>query len=300
MLDWFSKLDTPQKALVVVGLGAGGVFFLCCGCCGFLGLVGSGLSQQVTEEIAAADRLWDSGEQEQAVRKYKSVIDKNGTYVDDVRPYERIIDFEASRGNRSVASKYADMAVRKFLDVSPDSDAAVVIVEEARAGGEEGIVEERRFANIEQRRAEREESKPERMVGDRRQETDTLADWPTGITTSSGVKIGPYFSKGELTAIAGKIIQQGIGPGWELRRVIGVLGRPTKVSRFDGYLGMSPDAVKEFKDNPLIPPDVKAHMSKVRETCTWSCAEEPETHFILLGFEEGRLVETDGIMIRLP
>jgi hypothetical protein len=252
-----------------------------------MGLLGFGVSQQVRDEIAAADTLWESDQREQAVSKYKSVIDKHGNFVEDARPYERIIEFEAGRGNREVARKYADLAVGKFADVSPDSYAAAAIVEEARASRWEPIAERGRFSTT---NGNTEDPEREGMLG------DPVAEWPTA---SSGVKAGPYYSKDELTAIAGRIIQNGIGPGWELSRVIGILGKPTNVSRSDGYMGMGPDEIREFKNNPLIPPDVKEHLSRVQEICTWSFADEPASHFIMLNFVDGRL-QTDGIVIRLP
>ncbi len=89
LLDWFAKLDATQKAIAIGGLGVG-FFFLCCGCGGLLGMIGFAVSQKVNQEIAAADELWDSGKQQQAVSGYKAVIDENDIFIDDARPYGRI------------------------------------------------------------------------------------------------------------------------------------------------------------------------------------------------------------------
>jgi hypothetical protein len=125
--------------------------------------------------------------------------------------------------------------------------------------------------------------------------------WPTGTTPFGGVKVGPAFSKEELKAVAGRFIQRGIMPGWTLDEVLAVLGTPTTFSRTDGFIGMSPGQKQKFLDDPLIPPDVKASMKDVLEICTWSYADDPETYFISLGFENGRLLDGDhAIALRLP
>ena len=128
---------------------------------------------------------------------------------------------------------------------------------------------------------------------------EPIVDWPTGLTDRSGVRVGPYFSRDELRAINGKFLQEELKPGWQLERVVEVLGKPTRISRTNGLTGKSPEQVKKFMDDPLIPPDVKAHLSKVLETCTWSFADDPDTYFIMLGFEDGQLTK-HGIVLKVP
>jgi len=129
----------------------------------------------------------------------------------------------------------------------------------------------------ERRREDAADDSPGRRIAGRRKktarrgvgETDDRqaggwpANWPSGLTDPSGARVGRYFSREELTRIAGKIIQRGIGPGWRLHNVVEILGTPTKVSRMGGSIGMSPEDVREFMGNPLIPPDVKANMNRV-------------------------------------
>lgn len=137
---------------------------------------------------------------------------------------------------------------------------------------------------------------------DKQPAKEQIVDLPSGLTDRDGVRVGPYFSKKELHDIAGKFIQNEIRPGWELKRVIGILGKPTTFSRTDTFGGNN-DAKerKQFLDDQLIPPGTKAQMLKKTEICTWSCSDDSGKNFIMLGFEEGRLGDDKfSVTLRLP
>jgi hypothetical protein len=122
---------------------------------------------------------------------------------------------------------------------------------------------------------------------------DGSAELPTGLTSAKGVKVGPNFSRKELREIAGRFIQNEIQPGWTLDRVLAVMGKPSNFSRTNGFAGQTPEQQKQFLEEPLIPPSVKRQMQKELVICTWSEKEDPDSLFIMLGFEDGVLGEGD-------
>jgi len=128
-----------------------------------------------------------------------------------------------------------------------------------------------------------------------------LAALPTGLTPPGGAKVGPAFDRKELSEIAGRIIQSGIRPGWDLERVLAVLGKPTRFMRINGFTGQTPETQKKVLDDPLVPPDVKQQMLKELVICTWSYTKDPGSYFITLGFNDGVLDGDDeSITINLP
>lgn len=121
-----------------------------------------------------------------------------------------------------------------------------------------------------------------------------FAELPAGLTPGGGVTVGPTFSRDELRDIAGRFIQNEIKPGWQLEEVIAVLGKPTKFTRSNGFIGQAPEQQKKFMEDPLIPPTVKRQMQKELVICTWSDSKDPGSIFIMLGFQDGVLGDGDS------
>lgn len=128
---------------------------------------------------------------------------------------------------------------------------------------------------------------------------DGSAELPTGLTSTQGVRLGPHFSREELREVAGRFIQNEIQPGWQLERVIAVMGKPTVFQRTNGLSWHPPEKRKQFLEDPLIPPSVKREMQKETAICTWSDKEDPDSYFIMLLFEEGVLADWECVSINL-
>lgn len=123
-----------------------------------------------------------------------------------------------------------------------------------------------------------------------------FAELPAGLTPGGGVTVGRTFSRDELRDIAGRFIQNEIKPGWDLEKVIAVLGKPTKFARSNGFIGQTPEQQKKFLEDPLIPPSVKRQMQKELAICTWSDSKDPDSIFIMLGFQDGVLGDGDSFI----
>jgi hypothetical protein len=260
------------------------------------------LGDEQLEKLRQADALWKEGDFDAAAGIYAQVVEKEtrtfgGTKARDSlpQPMGRLIDHVAGKGGMAAATGYAVKSLN--IRVTP-----LVMTDD----GSSALEAARREKSAEQDRRERENasqrsSRDSEDVTATRQ-TDAPAveasgELPTGLTGIFGERVGPDFSPEELRAVAGRFIQNEVRPGWELERVLGLLGKPSTFSRTNGLVGQSPDEQRRFMDDPLIPPGVKRSMSKELVICTWNDSTDPDNRFIKLAFVNGRLSGDEGAIV---
>jgi len=105
---------------------------------------------EAKNELAEANRLWDSGQKSDAVSKYKSILNKGLVSVPDgsERPtvYQRVIDFDVEQGNMSGAQAMVEKALDDKVNPSSDNKATQTLVVQVRAEREKKEAEAKRKA----------------------------------------------------------------------------------------------------------------------------------------------------------
>lgn len=77
--------------------------------------------QEASHRLHEANKLWDNGSQDEAVAKYKTLIDDSIGFIDrSNRPtvYQRIIDFEAEHGHHNSAKQMIEKALNVDVPLS--------------------------------------------------------------------------------------------------------------------------------------------------------------------------------------
>lgn len=90
----------------------------------------------IKKNLEEADQLWASGQKAEAVSKYKTVLDSGVSSVDkSLRPtvFQRVIEFEAEKGDTSSAMQYARQAASNDVEVVTDKPAAKKLLADAKA-----------------------------------------------------------------------------------------------------------------------------------------------------------------------
>jgi len=82
---------------------------------------------QAKTQLEEADRLWASGRKAEAVKEYKTLIERNLSYVDKGKHqaiFVRVVEFEADNGDVSVARRFIERAEKEKLSLSLSSPKA--------------------------------------------------------------------------------------------------------------------------------------------------------------------------------
>lgn len=123
VLVWrHSKWSVPIKGIWT------GAFVVCFLVFAVLGQIGE---KQARDELAAANKLWLSGDEAGAVSKYRSLLRHNYSVLKDDEKsllYGRVIDFDAQSGNTASAKDLLDDATRRGVIPSVSSFEARQLV----------------------------------------------------------------------------------------------------------------------------------------------------------------------------
>jgi len=99
-------------ALALVGLGVGGYLYV---------------HRQQVQAVNEGTRLWDAGQRDAAVAKYKEGYPGAGDMKASV--LRRIVEHEASKGNTAEARKWIERGLDDRLDVAYEGDAGELLAE---------------------------------------------------------------------------------------------------------------------------------------------------------------------------
>jgi len=86
-------------------------------------IIGMGAQAAARKNFEDADALWNAGNQTEAVAKYKALVEDNLDVIkeaDRPRVFQRIIECEFNRGERSTAQHYIDKAKSLRLAIASD------------------------------------------------------------------------------------------------------------------------------------------------------------------------------------
>jgi hypothetical protein len=86
-----------------------------------------------SKELAKANELWEAGQKAEAVEIYKSVMQRHTERLPRRVVLERIIDFEAERGNTSAAEGLIAKAVQENVSLDLKEPKATELLAQARA-----------------------------------------------------------------------------------------------------------------------------------------------------------------------
>ena len=133
-----------------------------------------GETDKIQREVDAADHLFADGRQEEAITKYKAVFafaDKK-SQKDMLR---RIVEFEATRGNRAEAKRWIESGLKLGLTPAVSTPAADAILSEAQAEHERKAAAAAKQREAEQARLKEEKDAAQRLEREARA-TKILAD----------------------------------------------------------------------------------------------------------------------------
>lgn len=262
----------------------------------------SELGDKQLATIKQADALWGKKDFDGAAALYAQVIEVEtktfgGTKARDSlpQPAGRLVDHIAGKGGTAAATDYALKALNIRTTPLVMTDAGSRALDAAKQ--QSAANDERRDRENAQRRADKD--MPEATAGRSvaAPAVEASGELPTGLTGIFGERVGPDFTTEELRAVAGRFIQNEVRPGWELQRVLELLGKPSTFSRTNGLVGQSPEQQKKFMEDPLVPPAVKRNMLKELVICTWNDSGDPDNRFIKLAFVDGRLSGDSGAIV---
>lgn len=266
LLIWFSSWKTSRKLWWTGGFCLVAILFT---------IARSYQVKEATEHLVAGNKFWSEGDQDKAVEEYRLVLKAPSIIPDQERAiiFKRVIQQDLSEGKKDSAARLIEKAksykVELPLDDSGEKPKEPTVASDTRP--DDPVVT----------------SKPNPKGDD-----EEIVPWPAGFTKGKfGDRVGPRFSKEELKEVAGKFIQNEIKPGWKIDRVLAIMGKPTKFSRMDSFGNASEAERRKVLDDPLTPPDLKKHMLKVIEICTWEYKEDPGKNFIMLSFMDGEFTD---------
>ncbi len=124
--------DPPKsKTPIILAIVSGSFFFLCLGCCGISSFFSSRdaaerrareetrakeATEKAQKELAAADESWTSGKKNEAIGKYRALVDDpHIPEADRGRVYSRLIDFEYESGNPKAGGELIEAADKKGI-----------------------------------------------------------------------------------------------------------------------------------------------------------------------------------------
>ena len=118
-LLWYNPRISRRTKLVWGGGFA--AFFI------FAMIIGQMMAAKAREELAAANQLWSSGDQQAAISKYRTLVNDNLSFIPDSDRsliLGRVIDFDAESGNSSSVEELLKLAEDKHIVPSVSSEKA--------------------------------------------------------------------------------------------------------------------------------------------------------------------------------
>ena len=118
-LLWYNPRISRRTKLV---WGGGFAAFLI-----FAMIIGQMMAAKAREELAAANQLWSSGDQQAAIFKYRTLVNDNLSMIPDSDRslvLGRVIDFDAESGNSSSVEELLKLAEDKHIVPSVSSEKA--------------------------------------------------------------------------------------------------------------------------------------------------------------------------------
>jgi len=260
------------------------------------------LGEEQLARLRQADALWEKKDFDGAAALYAQVVEIEtktfgGTQAQDSlpQPTGRLVDHIAGKGGMAAATEYALKTLHINRTPLVMTDAGSKALEAARREQTENDQRRERENAARRREEDSQGAMATRSVGS--PAAEETGELPTGLTGILGERVGPDLTTDELRAVAGRFIQNEVRPGWELERVLGLLGKPSTFARTNGLVGQSPEQQKKFMDDPLIPPGVKRTMLKELVICTWNDSSDPDNRYISLAFVDGRLSGDNGAIV---
>ena len=145
-LEWL----IPSKRKIAIGFGVGFVLLV------LLGVIRHNIAQNVKLQIAEANQFWEQGDQDEAIARYKIVIDERLSFIPSyARPvfFQRVIEHEAEKSNSNYARKLIEKALEEnvSLDLTlPQAKEILVAVQTERQRIREEAEAKKRQAALEE------------------------------------------------------------------------------------------------------------------------------------------------------